>query len=343
MIRRSVRFVSPVAGRGAVAVALLLTASAAAAEGAAAAPHASTEVAQGAGAEAAPAAPVTNAETRGVADGAPRAPAVSDPTASSGPTAGADPVATSPGAAQPGPTPEVAQPGAAATEAAQPGPKTSEAAQPGVPASDPAQPVGALSEPTPAAAAQRAEPIRLEPARASLLPLAQPLWSDLTTVQQQVLAPFEAQWNALPLTEKRAWADLARRFPQLKTDAQARVQKRVAEWARLTPEQRRVARNNYRLAQQVARENVLAEWERYQAMTPEQRNVLNAAGSTSNTAARHVAAPNGLAKVAAQPLPRGTPRTQATLTVGTDGGGKPAAGVAPTVGPAPGNGAGTAR
>jgi hypothetical protein len=170
-----------------------------------------------------------------------------------------------------------------------------------------------------------------------LLPLAQPLWSDLNATQRQVLAPFEEKWNALPLTEKRAWADLAQRFPGMKPDEQKRVEKRIVEWAALTPEQRRIARANYVLAQQIARENLLAEWENYQSMTPEQRSVLGAVGNTgSNTAARYVTGPTGLAPVAAQPLPRRAPKTP-VIAVGTDGSAASSGGVAPTVGPATGS------
>jgi hypothetical protein len=194
----------------------------------------------------------------------------------------------------------------------------------------PANPVPAAPSTAPA----RAEPLRLDPPRTSLLPLVQPLWSELSAPQQAVLAPFASQWNALPLTEKRAWADLAKRFPKMKPDEQKRVEKRIAEWAELTAEQRRIARANFRLAQQVARDNsLLAEWENYQSMTPDQRSVLGtAAGGGASTAARYVASPTGLAREAAQPLPRRTPKPPVLL--GSDGTSLPAGGVAPTVGPA---------
>jgi hypothetical protein len=195
------------------------------------------------------------------------------------------------------------------------------------PASTPAA-GGPAAVPSPAPA-QRAAPIRLEPPRASLLPLAQPLWSELTPAQQQVLAPFASQWNSLPISEKRAWADLASRFPKMKPDTRTRVERRIAEWAELTPEQRRLARANYRLAKRIARENLLAEWESYQAMTPDQRSVLDSAAGTSNTAARHLGNATGLARHAAQPLPRRAP-----VVAGADGTTVPAAGVTPTVGPA---------
>ena len=127
------------------------------------------------------------------------------------------------------------------------------------------------------------DPIRLEPARPSLPTLAfKPGWSDLSNSQRQVLASFESQWQQLPLNEKRAWADLASRFPQMSEQDQARVQRRISEWAKLSPEERKLARANFRMAQQTGSANLQADWERYQAMTPEQRAVLGTAGSTSS-------------------------------------------------------------
>lgn len=180
-----------------------------------------------------------------------------------------------------------------------------------------------------AAAVQRREPLRLDPARPSLPTLAnKPGWNELSAAQKQVLAPFASQWRDLPVNEQRAWADLARRFPQMDAQEQARVQRRIEEWAGLSPEQRKVARANYRMIQQTGTDNLQADWARYQAMTPEQRAVLGSVGSTSNTAARHAGAPTGLAKEAAQPLPRRVKTVPALDAV-------PASGVAPAA--APGN------
>lgn len=136
-----------------------------------------------------------------------------------------------------------------------------------------------------------------------LLPLAQPLWSELPPAQRKILAPLEAQWNAMPLAKKRSWIALATRLPQMEQAQREKAQERIIEWAGLTPEQRRQARNNYRLAQTLPKDARVATWEQYQQMTPEQRNVLRINGWTSNTAARHAGAPTGLAKQAARPLP----------------------------------------
>jgi hypothetical protein len=168
------------------------------------------------------------------------------------------------------------------------------------------------------AAAFAAAPVTAQdrsPGRPSLLSLAQPLWSDLSPAQQQILKPFEDQWNALPVTEKRAWVRLADRVPAMQGDERKRAQRRIRDWAALTPDQRRLARANYRMAQRLPDLDRAAEWENYQTMTPEQRAVLRSAGATSNTAARHAGARTGLAKQAQQPLPRKNPDRQgATAT-----------------------------
>ncbi len=138
--------------------------------------------------------------------------------------------------------------------------------------------------------------------RTTLLPLVQPLWSELTPAQQAVLGPFSAQWNGWSAQEKRVWVSLADRVPRMAPDARERAHERIREWASLKPEQRRLARQNYRLAKRLPPDERQAQWERYRDMTPEQRSVLRTAGWTSNTAARHAGARTGLAKEAAQPL-----------------------------------------
>lgn len=138
--------------------------------------------------------------------------------------------------------------------------------------------------------------------RASLLPLVQPLWSDLAPARQTVLAPFEHQWNAWSAAEKQSWLKLADRVPQMSPKKRERAEQRIREWATLSHEQRRLARQNYRFARRLAPDERQAQWERYREMTPEQRSVLRTSGSTSNTAARHAGARTGLARQAAQPL-----------------------------------------
>lgn len=139
--------------------------------------------------------------------------------------------------------------------------------------------------------------------RASLLPIARPLWSELSAAQQHLLRDLEPVWNGMPAAKKRSWLTIANRIPKLEPSEREKVEARIREWARLTPEQRQLARNNFRLVKSRAKEERAASWEQYQQMTPEQQAVLRANGWTSNTAARHAGAPTGLAKQAARPIP----------------------------------------
>lgn len=140
--------------------------------------------------------------------------------------------------------------------------------------------------------------------RPSLLPLVEPLWSDLNRAQQAALAPFEPEWNSWAVPEKKSWVALADRLPRMSTAKRETAQRRIIEWAKLTPDQRRQARANYRLAKERPVDARVTEWENYRSMTQEQQRVLRQVGSTSNTAAGHARAPTGLAKQASQPLPR---------------------------------------
>jgi Protein of unknown function (DUF3106) len=140
-------------------------------------------------------------------------------------------------------------------------------------------------------------------AQGNLVALAQPLWSELSAGQRETLSPFEKQWNGLPVKEKRAWVKLADDFPKMQPAQQARARKRMQEWATLTTAQRKLARDNFRLAKAVPSQEQKREFENYQSMSVEQRRVLRSAGSTSNTAAVHAGAVTGLAKEAAQPIP----------------------------------------
>lgn len=228
-------------------------------------------------------------------------------------------------------------PGASAETGASSPPEPTLSADPAPAAADPpGAPAAAAAPPevTPVPAPvqpPRAEPLRLDPPRPSLLPLARPLWSDLTEAQRAVLKPFASNWNALPQSEKQAWLDVAKRFPRMRPETQTRVAERIAEWAALTAEERRIARANYQLAQRIAREQVASDWESYQSMTPEQRSVLGTVGNTSsNTAARHVTGRTGLARVAAQPLPRLGPILPMAIGNGAT---VPSRSVSPTSGP----------
>jgi hypothetical protein len=94
-----------------------------------------------------------------------------------------------------------------------------------------------------------------------------PTWSELTPAQQRILAPLEPEWEQLDTTRRNKWVSIADRYPMMKPAQQERLQTRMQEWAKLTPEERRAARERYRSLRQQPpqkREEVKRRWEEYE-------------------------------------------------------------------------------
>ena len=65
-----------------------------------------------------------------------------------------------------------------------------------------------------------------------------PAWAALTPVQQQLLAPLGREWHQIDAARKQKWLEVASRFPTLPAEERARIQARMAEWARMSPAER---------------------------------------------------------------------------------------------------------
>ena len=135
------------------------------------------------------------------------------------------------------------------------------------------------------AAQPQTEPVAKKPAAAKpaakaprAIPGGRPAWAELTAEQQQTLAPLKADWETIESERRQKWIGIAKRYPRMKAQEQERVQRRMQAWAKLTPEQRRQARENYkRLAKEPRDErhkDLREEWAEYQALSPHERQSL---------------------------------------------------------------------
>jgi Protein of unknown function (DUF3106) len=89
-----------------------------------------------------------------------------------------------------------------------------------------------------------------------------------------VLAPLERDWAQVTPAQRQKWLDVANRYGSLPADEKSRVQERMAEWSRLSPQDRARARLNFQEARQLGREERQQQWEAYRALPPEQRREL---------------------------------------------------------------------
>jgi Protein of unknown function (DUF3106) len=101
-------------------------------------------------------------------------------------------------------------------------------------------------------------------------------WQDLAAGHRAVLKPLEKDWRGIGAEQKQKWVELAARFPALSPDERARVQARMTEWAQMSPRERGQARINFQEAKQVSPQDRQAQWEAYQALSPEQKQQLAA-------------------------------------------------------------------
>jgi hypothetical protein len=101
-----------------------------------------------------------------------------------------------------------------------------------------------------------------------------PLWAELTPAQQQALVPLSAEWDKLELFRKKKWLEIAKKYSSMKPQDQLNMQTRMRDWVKLTPEQRRLARENYARAKKLNADQKTAQWQQYQQLPEEQKKKL---------------------------------------------------------------------
>jgi hypothetical protein len=121
-------------------------------------------------------------------------------------------------------------------------------------------------------------------------PAGGPPWTALSPAQQQALAPLQRDWASIESTRKQKWLEVSARFPSMPPDERARVQQRMADWARLTPAERARARMQFQEARQLPPEERQARWQAYQALPEEERKTLAQRGRPPATPSSSAAA-----------------------------------------------------
>ena len=154
---------------------------------------------------------------------------------------------------------------------------------------------GACASPPKAAAAASSPTGR----PAATVPVTQePTWQSLKPAQREALKPLEREWATMDSLRKRKWLEVADRYPAMPSQDQARLQSRMAEWAKLTPRERDQTRLYYQEAKKLPAQEREASWEAYQALPAEQRRQLaDRAAPVSKSASRPEPAAARLAPV----------------------------------------------
>ncbi len=102
-------------------------------------------------------------------------------------------------------------------------------------------------------------------------------WVALDASQREILAPLADEWARLDPDSRKRWLGVALRYPKMTPIGQQRVNTRIGKWAALTPQQRAEARARYkRMLQERKMKRLQRDWQRYQALSVEERQALAA-------------------------------------------------------------------
>ncbi len=80
-------------------------------------------------------------------------------------------------------------------------------------------------------------------------------WTELRPDERHALEPLAGVWDRLPSNQREKLLEVARGFQDLDPRRQKLLHARLGSWARMTPEERRIARDNYRKIQSLPRQD----------------------------------------------------------------------------------------
>lgn len=155
-----------------------------------------------------------------------------------------------------------------------------------------------------------AQTVATTPALSTELP-----WADLTSGQKTSLKPLEAIWPTLTAAHKRKWVALSQNYPSLSPEGQTKLHERMVDWAALKPKDRELARLNFAESKKLSPSDRAADWEAYQALTPEVRERLATNAKPQASGAAIAIKPLPKDKLVAVPLTRRTPDAKRDIVV----------------------------
>jgi len=166
-------------------------------------------------------------------------------------------------------------------------------------------------------------------------PSVHPNWAELPIVQQRILAPLAPEWNGMPELARKKWLQIAQAYPKYAPSQQQRLQTRMADWVKLTPEQRHRARENFQTTKSVSVQKKSEAWQSYQQLTDDQKKALAATAKAQKHPSAVTALPGNakLAKDADKAVHHG--RTKPGTTKSTPANKMTAAASAPAATPVP--------
>ncbi len=135
-------------------------------------------------------------------------------------------------------------------------------------------------------------------------------WASLSKSQRFALSPLEKSWAGLSEGQRHKWLAIAKSYPELGVPEQEKLHSHMAEWAALSPKDRELARLNFAHTKTVAKSDLSANWEAYQALSDDERKKLAQGAKVKPVGAAVAVKPVASEKLTAVPVTRHTPEQE---------------------------------
>lgn len=106
-------------------------------------------------------------------------------------------------------------------------------------------------------------------------------WSSLTPSQQEALNTLEPDWGSLSIEQRLKWIQLSNKFERFSDADKERLKSRMSDWAKLSANDRRIARENFIKTQEIPNDKKAEAWEAYQQLTPQEKKQLSDEAASS--------------------------------------------------------------
>lgn len=132
----------------------------------------------------------------------------------------------------------------------------------------------ALLSAVPASHAQSAAGAGTAAAKPATRSSARPAWNDLTPSQREALAPLEGRWSGFDSARRKKWLEVAERYPSLSDEGKQRLHERMGEFADMSSQQRRTARENFKRAYELPADQRQALIQEYKDLPADEKRAL---------------------------------------------------------------------
>lgn len=97
-------------------------------------------------------------------------------------------------------------------------------------------------------------------------------WSELSSKQQELLAPLKDEWDSLTNSQRERWLKVGRKYETEPADRQATMRERVSAWSKMSPRDKAAARENYKALKEKRQGERNSSWNSYQSLDPKKRD-----------------------------------------------------------------------